>query len=216
VLELVLTPIDFYFDFISPFAYLAANRIEVLARRHSRVVHWRPFRLGVAVVKVMGLKPLMETPLKSEYSTRDLARLATLLGDPLTASIKVPDPIPPARLFYGAPAEKAGELAKALFRACYVQGLDIGATEVLLDVAAEVGIHSDVTRHALSDPQTKGMLRDATQAAIAHGVFGSPTCRVGKELFWGVDRLWLLDQYLGAGERYERLDSSVAVELGFE
>ena len=58
-------PIDFYFDFISPYGYLASTRIEHIAARHGRAVAWRPFLQGVTVLQVMGLKPLLETPLKS-------------------------------------------------------------------------------------------------------------------------------------------------------
>lgn len=53
--------IDFYFDFISPYAYFASTQIEAIALRHGYTVAWRPFRLGVTVTKVMGLKPLLET-----------------------------------------------------------------------------------------------------------------------------------------------------------
>ena len=207
--------IDFYFDFISPYAYLASSRVEMIARRHGRVVSWRPFRLGVTVVKVMGLKPLMETPLKGEYIARDLERLATVLSDQLSLSREFTDPIPPARLFYAAPAEHSGELAKALLRSKWADGRDIGNAEVLVEVAKEVGLDEELARRALADPATKASLDAVTSEAIARGVFGSPTCAVRKELFWGVDRLWLLDQYLGAGERYEPLEPPVRFLMGF-
>lgn len=76
-------PIEFYFDFISPYGYLAATRIETLAGRYGRTVEWRPFLLGVTVMEVMGLKPIMQTPLKSDYAAVDLPRMARLLGAPL-------------------------------------------------------------------------------------------------------------------------------------
>ena len=63
-------PIEFYFDFISPFGYFASLRIDALAGRHGRRVDWYAIRLGVSVVKVMGLKPLLETPLKGAYLVR--------------------------------------------------------------------------------------------------------------------------------------------------
>jgi 2-hydroxychromene-2-carboxylate isomerase len=211
-----MNEIDFYFDFISPFAYLAATRVEALGARHQRAVNWRPFRLGVAVVKVMGLKPLMSTPLKGEYSIKDLARLSTLLGERLALTRNLPDPRPAARLFYSATPDCSARLAKALLRAQWADGLDIGDTTVLLGVASETGLDLDAARDALVNPATKEALSTATKAAIAKGIFGSPTCAVGQELFWGTDRLWLLDQYLAAGERYQRLDHPTSVRLGFE
>ena len=70
-------PLEFYFDFISPFGYFASLRIEDIAARHGRTVNWNPMLLGVTVVKVMGLRPVMETPLKSDYLERDVMRYAT-------------------------------------------------------------------------------------------------------------------------------------------
>ena len=208
--------IDFYFDFISPFAYLAATRVEALGARHRRAVNWRPFRLGVAVVKVMGLKPLMSTPLKGEYSIKDLARLSTLLGERLALTPNLPDPRPAARLFYSAAPDCSVRLAKALLRAQWADGLDIGNETVLLDIASEAGLDPAEARDALVNPVAEKALSAATKAAIARGIFGSPTCAVGQELFWGTDRLWLLDQYLAAGERYQRLDHPTSVTLGFD
>ena len=210
-----MNEIDFYFDFISPFAYLAASRVEALGARHHRVVNWHPFRLGVAVVKVMGLKPLMSTPLKGEYSLKDLARLSVMLGERLTIPQLLPDPRPASRLFYSAAPECSVRLAKALLRAQWADGLDIGNAVVLLRLASEAGLDPAASRDALINPATQEALSAATKAALARGIFGSPTCAVGSELFWGTDRLWLLDQYLAAGERYQRLDHASSVGLGF-
>jgi 2-hydroxychromene-2-carboxylate isomerase len=211
-----MSEIDFYFDFISPFAYLAATYVEALGKRHHRTVNWRPFRLGVAVVKVMGLKPLMDTPLKGEYSIKDLARLATLLGERLALPQVLPDPRPAARLFYSAAPECCARLAKALLRAQWADGFDIGNTTVLVRIASEAGLDPLEARDALVNPVTKEALSAATKAAIERGIFGSPTCAVGPELFWGTDRLWLLDRYLAAGERYQQLDPPTRVILGFD
>ena len=67
-------PLHFYFDFISPFGYFASLRIEDLAARHGRSVEWHAMLLGVAVLKVMGLKSLLDTPLKGDYIRRDAKR----------------------------------------------------------------------------------------------------------------------------------------------
>jgi len=211
-----MKPIDFYFDFISPYAYLAAKHVGALAARHGREVRWIPFRLGVAVVKVMGLRPVMETPLKGPYAAQDVVRLAKVLNEPLVFSGTLPDPLPPARLFYGAPSASATTLAWALLRAQWAQGLDIGSVEVLRDVAASTGLDSMLVEQVLKDPDSLDRLRSATHAALARGVFGSPTCAVGDALFWGVDRLWLLDAYLQAGERYEALDHERSRALGLD
>src|SRR3954468_11863734 len=94
-------PLLFYFDFISPYGYFASLRIEELAARHGRTVDWRPMLLGVAVLKVMGLKPLLDTPLKGAYGRRDVRRHARRhgirLGRDLDASVGTP--LPAGRAF---------------------------------------------------------------------------------------------------------------------
>src|SRR5215470_16185085 len=92
-------PIDFYFDFSSPYGYLASEKIEALAAKHGRGVNWRPMMLGV-VFKQTGAVPLLQIPIKGEYSRRDMERSARFHGIP---GFRVPSkfPIPsqaPARI----------------------------------------------------------------------------------------------------------------------
>ena len=192
--------IDFYFDFLSPYGYLASTRIEAVAARHACKVNWRPFRLGIAVVKVMGLRPNMETPLKGPYILKDIMRLAKVFGLSLAPSPGLPNPLPPAQLFYSAPPDVAPRLAEALFRAHWADGRNIGDVENLIAVGRSFGINETSVREAVSSPEIREILKERTEEAIARGVFGSPTFAVGAELFWGVDRLWLLDHYLSSGD----------------
>ena len=75
-------PVDFYFDFISPYAYIGSTQIEAIAARYGRTVNWRPVLIGVLVMKVMGLKPLPQTPLKGDYLRHDGTRVAQIFGVP--------------------------------------------------------------------------------------------------------------------------------------
>src|SRR6267143_3484907 len=75
------TPIEFYFDFSSPYSYLASEAVEALAARHAREVEYKPMLLGVAF-KVSGMRPLPEVPLKGEYSKRDFERSARFASVP--------------------------------------------------------------------------------------------------------------------------------------
>ncbi len=95
-----LEPIHFWFDFISPFGYFASLRIDELAARHGRRVEWHPLLIGVTVMKVMGLKPLLETPLKKDYVLRQAARYTRRHGVSLGRSVSAPpmNPLPAARL----------------------------------------------------------------------------------------------------------------------
>ena len=87
--------VRFYFDFVSPFGYFASLRIDDIAARHGREVEWRPMLLGVSVLKVMGLKPLLETPLKGDYLRRQIARHKRRHGLQLARSADDPmmDPV---------------------------------------------------------------------------------------------------------------------------
>jgi 2-hydroxychromene-2-carboxylate isomerase len=195
-------PIEFYFDFSSPYGYLAATSVGPLAARYSRSVVWRPFLLG-AVFKVTGSGPLPSLPLKGPYSKRDMARSARFLGIPFN----FPDPFPistqaPARAIYwleqGAP-QPIEAAVLALYRAYFVDGRDISSPETTADVLASLG--QDVTRvlAAVGEPALKERLRHETQTAVERGVFGSPYFFVDGEPFWGHDRLDQVERWLKTG-----------------
>jgi 2-hydroxychromene-2-carboxylate isomerase len=205
--------IYFYFDFISPYAYMASTKIEAIASRHGRIIHWRPFRLGITVTKVMGLKPLLDTPLKGDYLRKDVPRLAKTLSIPLCDDMKIFNPLPAQRLFHAVPVVLAGAMAKKLLNARWAQGRDLENVESLVEIAAEVGIKRTTVEWALESPHTKTAVDEATRNAIENGVFGSPTCIAEDELFWGMDRLWLLDNFLAAGGRYQPKDSGHVANL---
>lgn len=195
-------PIAFYFDFSSPYGYLAALRIDELAAKHGRAVAWKPMLLGVSF-KATGSEPLMNIPLKGDYSRRDLARTARLQGVPFA----IPEPFPFAsvaacRAFYWLddrdPA-KARALAKALYRAAFAEGRVIGDAQGVIAVARALGIDGDALAAALKDPAVKQRLRDEVDDKVAKKIFGSPYFVVDGEPFWGNDRLDQIDRWLETG-----------------
>ena len=194
-----LAPIEFYFDFSSPYGYFAATRIDELAAKYGRAVVWRPMLLG-AVFKITGQQPLATVPLKNTYMAHDLARTARLLDVPF----KLPGKFPvatqaPSRAFYWTgdqDRELAVRLAKALYRAYFVEDRDISNPEVTGNVAAKLGIDKAALIQALNDAAVKERLRLEVDAAIERGVFGSPYFVVDGEPFWGADRLEQVEQWL--------------------
>ncbi|HXF16668.1 MAG TPA: 2-hydroxychromene-2-carboxylate isomerase [Burkholderiales bacterium] len=195
-------PIQFYFDFASPYGYMAGTRITALAAKHGRTVDWKPILLGV-VFKVTGGVPLPNAPLKGDYSRRDMERCARLFNIPY----KLPTKFPiagqsPSRVIYSLEAEGAerqGEVTLALYRAYMVDDRDISSPEITADVAASVGLNRQKTLDAIADPVMKEKLKVETEAAIASGVFGSPYIIVDGEPFWGFDRLEHVDRWLQNG-----------------
>ncbi len=195
-------PIDFYFDFASPYGYLAAHRIDAIADRHERTVTWRPHLLGV-VFKDTGGRPVLDIPLKGDYARHDLARAARLMGVPVTVPKRFPFmSVAAARAFYWlADRDEAAAktLALALFSAAFAAGRDISGAETVAEIAAGLGQDKTVVLAALGDTAVKQRLRREVDAALARGVFGSPYIIVDNEPFWGIDHLDLLDKWLETG-----------------
>ncbi len=195
-------PIDFYFDFSSPYGYFAAAKIDAIAARHGRAVTWRPILLG-AVFKVTGQQPLPAIPLKSVYARRDIERSARLFGLPFKLPTKFPIASTAAcRAFYSVTDRDpalARRLALALYEAYFAHDRDISSPEVTLDVGAKLGIDREALGRALNDAALKDKLRQQVDAAIGRGVFGSPYIVVDGEPFWGVDRLDQVERWLASG-----------------
>jgi 2-hydroxychromene-2-carboxylate isomerase len=195
-------PIDFYFDFSSPYGYLASTRIDEVAAKHGRSVIWRPILLG-AIFKITGGQPLPTIPLKGSYAMHDLARTARRLKVPFRLPSKFPvAATAPSRAFYWVhdrdPA-LARTLARALFHAYFAEDRDISNPEVTGNVAAKLDVSKEELRQALEEPAVKERLRSEVDAAIERGVFGSPYIVVDGEPFWGVDRLGEIEQWLESG-----------------
>jgi 2-hydroxychromene-2-carboxylate isomerase len=195
-------PIDFYFDFSSPYGYFAAAKIDAIAARHGRAVTWRPILLG-AVFKVTGQQPLPTIPLKSVYTRRDIGRSARLFGLPFKLPTKFPiASMAACRAFYSVadcdPA-LAKRLALALYEAYFAQDRDISSPEVTLEVGANLGIDRKALGRALNDAALRIKLRQEVDAAIGRGVFGSPYIVIDDEPFWGSDRLDQVERWLSTG-----------------
>lgn len=194
--------IEFWFDFSSPYSYLAAEKIDALAASYQRSVHWRPILLG-AIFQITNAVPLVQLPLKGDYSMRDFARSARFLGLPFTMPSQFPLPTQQAaRAYYWLcdhEMAKAHDFARAIFRALFVHDRDISDLAVVCDVAASMGLDADALSLAVARPEVKAQLKSETDAAILKGVFGAPFFMVGDESFWGVDRLPQLEQWLATG-----------------
>ena len=195
-------PIDFYFEFSSPYGYIASEIAEAAEKRMGRPMAWRPMLLG-PVMKLTGAPPLVDVPMKGEYSKRDFIRTARLHGVPFRYPDKFPiGTVAAVRAFYWLhdqdPA-KARALAKALYRAYFAENRDISAPQAVVEVARAAGVDGDALARALEDPAIKERAKREVDAAIAAGVFGSPFFIVDGEPFWGVDRLPMLEDWVRRG-----------------
>jgi 2-hydroxychromene-2-carboxylate isomerase len=195
-------PIEFYFDFSSPYGYIASEKIDALAAKYGREVTWRPFLLGVAF-KTTGGAPLPSIPIKGPYAARDMARSAKFYG----VAYRLPSVFPissvsPCRAFYWLDAKdpkRAPDLAKALYRAYFVDDIDISSADKTVEVCAKFGLKADEVRTGIGDQAVKDRTRTEVDKAIARGAFGSPYIIVDGEPFWGSDRLEQIDKWLATG-----------------
>lgn len=195
-------PIDFYFDFSSPYGFLASQKIEALAQKYGRSVDWHPVLLGV-IFKETAMAPLTMIPLKGDYSKRDFARSARFHG----VEFRMPSKFPiasqaAARIVLwlkGRDPAVAVRVAKALYRAYFLDGVDISDPEQAIAVAAAAGVDANEARAAIAEPAVKDALRREVERAIARGVFGSPYIVVDGEPFWGLDRFDQIERWLATG-----------------
>ncbi|MES2911672.1 MAG: 2-hydroxychromene-2-carboxylate isomerase [Pseudomonadota bacterium] len=201
-----MQPIDFYFDFASPYGYFMSEKIDALAAKHGRTVTWRPILL-FAALRSLGLPPPFEHPVKLAYITADFERSARFLG----VGYRLPPAFPAltqhaARAFYlvneQAPAA-AVAFAQTVLRGYFRDGQDIGNIEVIAQMVCDhtgtLGSAADVQAH-LKSAEAKTLLQQAITAAVEKKVFGSPFVVIDGESFFGVDRLPQITEELAASQ----------------
>lgn len=191
-------PIEFLFDYVSPYAYLGSTQIRALAARHDRSVVPVPI-LFAGLLEATGSIPPAEIPARRDYLYKDAVRKARLLDVAIAPPATHPfNPLAALRAT-GCVEDPTARwrFADALFRACWVQGRHIDQVEVVAEIAAEAGLDAVPLMSRAASEEGKQLLRKATDAAIAGGVFGVPTFIADNQLFWGVDSLPVLDRFLG-------------------
>ncbi len=195
-------PIDFYFDFSSPYSYIASEWIEALAARHGRTVQWKAILLG-ATFQAAELKSPVSYPIKREYSFHDFERSARFAGVPLMNPEKFPIATQnAARIFWWLQARSnttASHWARHCLRAYFARGVDLSDAARLKELAVEFGLDASEAEAIWNDPEWKARLKAANDAAIAAGVFGAPFFMIDGEPFWGNDRRAQIERWLEKG-----------------
>jgi len=191
--------LEFWFDFSCPYAYVASARIEALAERVGAELDARPMLLG-GVFKARGTPQNLSAtlaPAKAEHNLNDMRRQAQMAGVPLKMPAGHPLRTVEALrclLAVGAPYM---QLAHRFYRAYWAEGRDIGDGSVIAQVLGEAGLDVAAIRARAASDEIKDELRRRTDEAVARGIFGVPACFVDDELFWGNDRLDMVEAALG-------------------
>jgi 2-hydroxychromene-2-carboxylate isomerase len=197
-------PIHFYFDFISPYGYFAASRIDALGTRHGRAVEWRAFFMRAIATQKMGITaPLFLLPLKGDYFRQDVPRMARWFGLPFNpADIQGFNPMAAERAFWwltDCDPALAKAFAKRVYALVFAEATAPSSIDDVVAIAAALGADGPALAEALASPELKQRLIDETEAAASHGVWGTPTVRIGDQLFWGADRLPFVEEWLARG-----------------
>jgi 2-hydroxychromene-2-carboxylate isomerase len=190
-----MTTLEFFYDFVSPYSYLASTRVEEVARRAGAAVRFRPFLLG-GVFKATGNHAPLETPAKLRHMHVDLARWSRRLGVPLRTPASFPFSSVLA-LRAALAADRKGQLVPfthAVYRATWGEGRDVTSPEALAEIASGAGL--DGAALVAAAPDHKAELMAQTDEAVRRGAFGAPTFFVGEDMFVGNDRLDFVEEAL--------------------
>ncbi|MEP1472513.1 MAG: 2-hydroxychromene-2-carboxylate isomerase [Halieaceae bacterium] len=194
------TSVDFYFDIVSPTAFLAYHRLRQLQEKYGLDIVYKPMLLG-GVFKATGNTTPIAIPAKGKYMLeQDVPRFAARYGVELNFNPHFP--INSLTMMRGTVAAQrmgcADAFIEAAFSAMWQQEKDLGDPAVIAEVLADAGLDGEAILQATQDPEVKAALVASTDEAVARGAFGAPTMFVGDEFFFGQDRIDFIEEMLVA------------------
>ncbi len=183
--------IDFWFTMGSTYSYLTVSRLSDVERSTGMTFRWRPFHLLI-ILQEMKHIPFADKPTKSAYMWRDIERRAAMYGIP----VKLPVPYPAKQsvvanlvAIVGLRENWGADFVRAAYRRWFQGGEETGSEPNVSESLRDIGQEPERVLALANSEETKAMLTAETDAARELGIFGSPTFTVGRELFWGDDRL---------------------------
>ncbi|HJN53142.1 MAG: 2-hydroxychromene-2-carboxylate isomerase [Pseudomonadales bacterium] len=207
--------IDFYFDYLSPYAYLAWLRLpEVCTPRKVQIVA-RPV-LFAGLLNYWGHLGPAEIPPKGQHVFKECARFAAMAGIPFRSPRYHPfRPLTALRVSLAEVAQdRQTDVISAIFAAGWAEGEDLGDAETIGAALQSAGLDGNALLSAAYEPSAKLKLRQETQTAVEAGVFGIPTMLVDGELFWGLDQLPYLAMFLDGKDPLDSIDVSKITSEG--
>ena len=189
--------VEFFYDFSSPYTYIASTRIEQICEDNGAELEWKPFLLG-GLFNETGVKPAIEIDNKFKYIKQDTRDCAGRYG----VEFRFPDlfPLNSVKSMRGAfAASEKGKLVeynREMFRLYWTEGKDLNNEDVLRDAVRGLGIDPDWFIARIGEQEIKDRLREETAGAAKRGAFGAPTIFIDDKMFWGNDRLDYADAYL--------------------
>lgn len=189
--------LEFYFDYGSPYSYLADTQVEAIAQRSGATLVRKPMLLG-GVFKATGNHSPAELPQKSKWSGFDMLLWARHYGVPFQRNPFFP--VNTLALMRGAAAAQIdGTFERyhpAVYKAMWVDGRNLNDMKEIAAVLAAAGLDPAKVGARIQDQDVKDRLKATTEEAVARGVFGAPTCFVDNMMFFGNDRLPFVEMAL--------------------
>ncbi|NNM51910.1 MAG: 2-hydroxychromene-2-carboxylate isomerase [Pseudomonadales bacterium] len=193
--------VEFFFDVGSPYSYLAYQQLPKMAKDHGASIVWRPILLG-GLFQSTGNSSPATIPAKAMHAMKDLERWADHYGVAFKHNPYFPiNTLPLMRGAIGMQmyhVDKFHAYLAAVFSAMFMCPRDLGSIDELAEVLKRAGISSDDFNALIKDDMVKEKLKQDTAAAVDRGVFGAPTFFVGREMYWGQDRLLFVEAKLRA------------------
>ncbi|RPG98568.1 MAG: 2-hydroxychromene-2-carboxylate isomerase [Candidatus Pelagibacter sp. TMED106] len=192
----MIDSIEFYFDFISPYSYLAHKKIRFLQKNKEIKITYKPILLG-GLHNLEGITPPAFIKSKLNFMIRDCNMVAKKKNIPFTFNSKFPiNSIKLMRGFLIIDKKIQNKYLDIMFDAYWRDNLDVGDEEILNKLIKECKINKDLFQKKIKEQTTKDKLRQNTQIAFEKEIFGAPTFVVSNQIFWGQDRLeYALDEY---------------------
>ena len=182
--------LEFYYDYGSPYSYLADTQVEAIAKRAGASLSRKPMLLG-GVFKATGNASPMTVELKSKWTAFDMPMWARHYGVPFNRNPHFP--VNTLALMRGAAAAQIdGSFERyhpAMYNAMWVDGRNLNDIKEVAAVLTAAGLDAARFGQRIQDQDVKDRLKETTEGAVARGVFGAPTFFVGGEMHFGQDRL---------------------------
>jgi 2-hydroxychromene-2-carboxylate isomerase/predicted thioesterase len=193
-------PIEFFFDYHSPWCYFASLRIDQIAARVGREVVWKPMHLARLIERIDGRRPLDANAAFVRFFKADLHDWAAQLGVDLRYHPNFP--LRPVRALrataYAIQQGRVEPFVVGIMRAYWTESRDISDLDQLAQIGIAAGLDEQGVRASIEDPAFKATVEENTTQAQARGVFGAPSFFCDDKLFWGNDRLGQLEDYAQA------------------
>ena len=193
-----MAKLEYFFDYVSPFSYLADTQLGGIAERTKAEIVYRPFFLG-GVMQASQNSPPVTVPNKGKYLFADITRWRQRYGVEVNPNPHFPvNTLNAMRAAIAALGEpRFRDFHRAMYRAVWVDGKNVADEQVLRGVIDQAGLDAAAILVRAKEQPVKEQLKRNGDEAVERGAFGAPTFFIGDEMFWGNDRLDFVEEALG-------------------